>query len=168
MSTANLIREARQQAGLTQHQLAVAAGTSQPAVARYERGRAEPRADTLARLLAACGQALATRASRVRNTVVPAGPKGRLVRRHRDAIVEAARQARVRNPRVFGSVARGEDTIDSDIDLLVDVRSDARVLDMYAFKDRVEALLGCRVDVACPQVLKANHREAIERDAIAL
>jgi transcriptional regulator with XRE-family HTH domain len=50
-----LVREARRRAGLTQAELARRAGTSQPAVARYERGRAVPDIATLARLVQACG-----------------------------------------------------------------------------------------------------------------
>lgn len=52
------LRTARRRAGLTQRQLAERAGTSQAAVARYERGRTVPDVATLARLLAAAGYAL--------------------------------------------------------------------------------------------------------------
>ncbi|MDQ3306555.1 MAG: helix-turn-helix domain-containing protein [Actinomycetota bacterium] len=50
-----LIREARLRAGLTQAELAQRAGTSQPAVARYERGDVSPRVATLDRVVRACG-----------------------------------------------------------------------------------------------------------------
>ena len=50
-----LIRQGRLAAGLTQAELAEAAGTSQPTLAAYEAGRAEPRIATLARLLDAAG-----------------------------------------------------------------------------------------------------------------
>ena len=51
-----LIREARRRAGFTQAELARRVGTSQPAIARYERGVATPSWETLQRLAAACGQ----------------------------------------------------------------------------------------------------------------
>jgi transcriptional regulator with XRE-family HTH domain len=51
----SLVREARRRAGLTQAQLAARAGTSQPAIARYERGRAMPDIATLDRVVEACG-----------------------------------------------------------------------------------------------------------------
>ena len=51
----SLLREARQKAGLTQRELAARAGTSQSAVARYERARSMPDIPTLQRLLEACG-----------------------------------------------------------------------------------------------------------------
>jgi transcriptional regulator with XRE-family HTH domain len=50
-----LIRRARQLAGLTQAQLAERAGTSQPAIARYEKGRVLPDLGTLHRIVEACG-----------------------------------------------------------------------------------------------------------------
>jgi transcriptional regulator with XRE-family HTH domain len=53
-----LVRDARLAAGLSQRALAQRAGTSQPAVARYERGVATPSWETLQRLVAACGQRL--------------------------------------------------------------------------------------------------------------
>lgn len=51
-----LVRELRDGAGLSQRALARRAGTSQPAVARYERGAATPSWETLQRLAGACGQ----------------------------------------------------------------------------------------------------------------
>jgi transcriptional regulator with XRE-family HTH domain len=53
-----LVKEMREVAGLSQRALAVKAGTSQPAVARYERGVATPSWETLQRIAAACGRRL--------------------------------------------------------------------------------------------------------------
>jgi len=50
-----LVREARRRAGLTQSELAARVGTSQPAIARYERARAMPDLTTLQRIAEACG-----------------------------------------------------------------------------------------------------------------
>jgi hypothetical protein len=50
-----VVREARRRAGLTQAELARLAGTSQPAIARYERAMALPDIDTLHRIVEACG-----------------------------------------------------------------------------------------------------------------
>jgi transcriptional regulator with XRE-family HTH domain len=58
VDAARVTREARGRAGLTQRELARSAGMQQPAIARIETGDVVPRADTLARLLAACGLAL--------------------------------------------------------------------------------------------------------------
>ena len=51
------LRELREGRGLTQEQLALAIGTSQPYIARIESGITEPRLDTLQRLAAALGYA---------------------------------------------------------------------------------------------------------------
>ena len=53
-----VVRELRLASGLSQRALARRAGTSQPAVARYERGTATPSWETLQRLAAACGRRL--------------------------------------------------------------------------------------------------------------
>ena len=55
-SPASLIRRARLGAGLSQRALARRAGTSQSAIARYERGRAAPSWETLQRIVGACGR----------------------------------------------------------------------------------------------------------------
>jgi len=164
-----LIRSARTAAGLTQMELARAAGTSQPTIARYESGRSEPRASTLDRILAACGQRLEPTVAPRRVTQVPArGPQGRLLRRHAETVRTVIEAAGLLNPRVFGSVARGEDTADSDIDILVDLVDDRDLLAIGPPMDELSKLLGVRVDVMCPQVAKASVLENALRDAIAL
>jgi transcriptional regulator with XRE-family HTH domain len=50
-----LVRESRSRAGLTQAELAKRVGTSQPAIARYERARSLPDLATLHRIVEACG-----------------------------------------------------------------------------------------------------------------
>ena len=55
---AELIREARAEAGISMAELARRAGTSKPTVSRYENGLVDPGAETLDRLLRACGREL--------------------------------------------------------------------------------------------------------------
>ena len=55
---AELIREARAEAGITMAELARRAGTSTPTVSRYENGLVDPGAETLNRLLRSCGKEL--------------------------------------------------------------------------------------------------------------
>jgi len=55
-SPGKVLRQARSRAGLSQRALAERAGTSQPAIARYERGISTPSWKTLQRLAAACGR----------------------------------------------------------------------------------------------------------------
>ena len=88
---AGLVRSARADAGMTQRELAAVSGVPQASVARIERGVAMPRADTLERLLRACGMTLTVRpaddgidrsAIRERLRLTP-------LERHRLAVVEA-------------------------------------------------------------------------------
>jgi transcriptional regulator with XRE-family HTH domain len=51
----DLIREARRRAGLTQTELALRAGTAQPAIARWESGRPAVSLDDVRRLVRLCG-----------------------------------------------------------------------------------------------------------------
>lgn len=55
MDVAEWVNGARRSAGLSQRQLAEKAGIPQPTIARIESGKQMPRADTLDRLLRACG-----------------------------------------------------------------------------------------------------------------
>lgn len=52
---AEWVNGARRSAGLTQRELAEKSGVPQPTIARIESGKQMPRADTLDRLLRACG-----------------------------------------------------------------------------------------------------------------
>jgi predicted nucleotidyltransferase len=51
------------------------------------------------------------------------------------------------NPRVFGSVARGEDTDTSDIDILIDRRPGLTLFRLAEMELEIKRLLGVDVDV---------------------
>ena len=70
-----------------------------------------------------------------------------LVRARRDEILRLASRRGVSRIRIFGSVARGDATPESDIDLLVDFDTAHRGLDLFALARELEDLLGHRVDV---------------------
>jgi uncharacterized protein len=57
------------------------------------------------------------------------------------------------NIRIFGSVARGEETEGSDIDLLVDMAEDASLLDLIRLKNDLEDLLGRPIDITTKPAL---------------
>ena len=48
---------------------------------------------------------------------------------------------------VFGSVARGEDRPESDVDVLVDLKQPVSLLKFFALNDELETALGCKVDL---------------------
>ena len=72
---------------------------------------------------------------------------------------------RATNPRVFGSVLRGDDTDQSDIDLLVDPLPGATLLDLGGIQIDLEDLLGIRVDVLTPGDLPVKFRQQVLREA---
>ncbi len=87
---------------------------------------------------------------------------------HRDEIMEVGERFGMRNIRVFGSVARGEATPDSDLDLLVDVEDGHGYFDMARFALAVEDRLGVFTQVATPKGLKLRIRDRVLREAVAL
>ena len=80
---------------------------------------------------------------------------------HRKAIRQIVERHRARNPRVFGSVARGEDTDRSDLDILIDPTPDTTLLDIGAIRHELLQLLGLPVDVLTPKALPEKFRAAV-------
>jgi predicted nucleotidyltransferase len=68
---------------------------------------------------------------------------------------------------VFGSVARGEDSFDSDVDLLVKLRPGVGLFDLVAMRNEIATLLGRPVDIVSETALKPRDDD-IRRDAVAL
>jgi uncharacterized protein len=145
-STAVLVRELRECAGLTQAEFAERALMAQSAVSDYERGRKEPGVVTLARLAGAVGRELT-----IEFVDQPPGdsaiPTLREVRGHRRAVSAACKRHGASRPRVFGSVAAGTARVDSDIDILVDLEPGRTYFDVAALNDELETILGRSVDV---------------------
>ncbi len=84
---------------------------------------------------------------------------------HRDAIREIARRHRVKNVRVFGSALRGDDTEDSDLDLLVDPTPETTLMDIAKIQVEVAQLLNITVDVLTPKALPDKFRDQVIREA---
>jgi predicted nucleotidyltransferase len=72
------------------------------------------------------------------------------------------------NIRVFGSVARGEATPQSDLDLLIDVGSTTSAWFPAGLLLDLEDLLGCHVDVVTERALHPALRERVLREAVPL
>ena len=94
---------------------------------------------------------------------VPALPDSLLARR--DDVLAAATRHRASNVRVFGSVARGDDDVSSDIDLLVDFSASASLLDLVALKRELEQMLGRPADVVTVDGVSPLLRERILAEA---
>ena len=68
---------------------------------------------------------------------------------------------------VFGSVARGQATASSDLDLAIKLRSDIRLgWDYFTLDDRVGALLGVAVDLVAEPTHRTRLQAAIDKDRI--
>jgi uncharacterized protein len=85
---------------------------------------------------------------------------------HRNAVRELALRHRVCNVRVFGSVLHGDDTDDSDLDLLVDPTPDTTLMDIARIQNQLQALLGVPVDVLTPKALPISCRDRVLREAV--
>jgi predicted nucleotidyltransferase len=70
------------------------------------------------------------------------------------------------NPRVFGSVLHGDDTDDSDLDLLVDPAPGLSLMDLAAIEVEAQTLLGVRVDVRTLGDLPPSFRDRVAREAL--
>ncbi|MDO5535727.1 MAG: helix-turn-helix domain-containing protein [Propionibacteriaceae bacterium] len=145
----SIVRELRLAAGVSQAELARRSGVAQPNLAAYESGRRRPSAHMLERLRVALRPA-----------------PSELIQSHRVQVERVLARHGMTRPRLFGSVARGDDEPGSDVDLVVDIAPDADVLDVIDAADELEELLGCHVDIVTSRALHPDHE--IERSAVPL
>jgi predicted nucleotidyltransferase len=74
-----------------------------------------------------------------------------VLEKNRQAIREATKRFNAANPRVFGSVARGEDRPDSDLDILVDTLPGTSLFDLGGLQDTLEQMmLGTSIHLMVP------------------
>ncbi len=141
---AELVRELRRRSGLSQADLAAQAGMAQSAISDFERGRKAPSLQTLQRLAGAVDLDVAV-------TYIPARRATGLtmtdVRRRRAEILGVCARHGASRPRVFGSVASGTATSESDLDLVVDLEPGRTLFDVAALRDDLTEILRCDVDV---------------------
>lgn len=145
--------------GWSQRRIAAALGRSQPEVARLlgrvDLVHAPPGEDAV---LAEGGGGHVAR-------VAPDEPDsvlGRVLGTRRDAIVAAAQRHGGVNVRVFGSVARGEDGPESDVDLLIDLEPGTGLLSLGRMEVELEKILGRPVDVVPERMLKPHVAATVE------
>jgi predicted nucleotidyltransferase len=143
------LRSARLAARLTQVALARRVGTSQSRLSSYENGSIIPNPSTKKRLLQATRR-------------LPS----EIVDEKRETIIEIAAKNGLSNVRVFGSVARLDDTFESDIDLLVTPSSETSLLELSAFLLAIEEITGREVDVLSDRSVPPESE--ILREALAL
>jgi predicted nucleotidyltransferase len=91
-----------------------------------------------------------------------------LLKSRREEILRIAAKHGARNVRVFGSVARGEADLKSDIDLLVEFKRGTTLLGHAALVQELEDLLGVKVDVVSERGLRDRVRDRVLREAVAI
>ena len=79
----------------------------------------------------------------------------------RSEVRQVIKNFRVTNARVFGSVLRGQDTDNSDLDILVDPTAETTMFDIGAIRHELAALLGVPVDVLTPNALPEKFRAEV-------
>ena len=167
LNSATLISEVRERAGLTQAQMAKRAGTSQAAVARYETGVSNPSTATLQRLTRAAGFEVHVQLVQVKQSNL-SSLRAKKLRQNRGAINVLLSKAGASNPRIFGSVARGEDDQSSDIDLLVDFDITRGLIPIIRLNENLSQLLEEKVEVSPLKMLKPSVLETALLDAVPL
>jgi uncharacterized protein len=148
MDASTAIRRTREVAEMKQGPFARLVGTSQPSLSDYERGARVPSDATLRRILLKSG---------VRPTDVLAA--------YREDVLAVCERYGAADVRVIGSVARGEDSADSDIDLLMRFPDGTSLLDVAALQRDLEQLLGRSVDVVSEAGLRFPDDEKVLAEA---
>ena len=90
-----------------------------------------------------------------------------IIESKRDEINDLVRQHRGRAASLFGSVARGDDTPESDIDFLVEFEAGSSLFDLMDLQEALEQLLGVSVDVVSLGGLKDRDNH-IRREAVPI
>jgi len=95
-------------------------------------------------------------------------PLRELLDAHREEIKRIVARHHGRSVAVFGSVARGDETPTSDIDLLVELEPGTRPFAILALGAELEEALGVKMDVGTPHSLREWLRAEVLAEAIPL
>ena len=88
-----------------------------------------------------------------------------LLKTRRDEILKIAARNGAVNVRVFGSVARGENRPDSDIDFLINLEVGRSLMDLARLLRELNTLLGCPVDVITEAGLRPRIKPQVLKEA---
>jgi predicted nucleotidyltransferase len=91
-----------------------------------------------------------------------------LLKEKREEILRIASKHGAHNVRIFGSVARGEASPESDVDFLIEMEEGRSLLDLGGLLMDLQDLLGCKVDVVEPEGLHWYIRDRVLKEAVPL
>jgi len=91
-----------------------------------------------------------------------------LIKLKRNEILSIAQKHGATNLKLFGSVARGEDLPESDIDFLVETLPKRSPFFPAGLMVELEDILGCKVDIVVKEALHEYIRETVLKEAILL
>ncbi len=94
--------------------------------------------------------------------------KRELIARNREAILALAKKHGAAELRLFGSIARGEQSATSDIDFLVKMERGRSLLDRASLAVALQDLLSCPVDVVNERGVKPRFLRAVEADLVSV
>lgn len=90
------------------------------------------------------------------------------IRQKRDEILEIASRYGARDVRIVGSVARGDVTEESDLDLIVRFEPGRSLFDHGGLIVDLEELLGVKVDVISERGMRDRFRDRVLKEAVPL
>ena len=85
---------------------------------------------------------------------------------HRAMIRHVVESHHACNARFFGSVLHGQDTDNSDLDILIDPTPETTLMDVAAIQVELQRLLGISVDVLTPKALPDAFRNRVLSEAV--
>ena len=95
-----------------------------------------------------------------------------VLREQRSRILSLLSERGGRDVRVFGSLARGDDDVQSDIDLLIELPGSdsaaAELLTVLGLSEELSELIGAQIDVVTPRTLRDEVRDAAIAEAVPL
>ena len=90
------------------------------------------------------------------------------LKKYKDKIINLAKNRKIDNVRVFGSVVKNTSTSKSDIDFLIHMKQGADLLDLSGFRLDLEDLIGSPVDVVPDNSLHHLLEKQILLEAVSL
>ncbi|MBW7917640.1 MAG: XRE family transcriptional regulator [Trueperaceae bacterium] len=163
-----MIRQARERAGLTQAELARRSGVAQSSISAYEREVHQPSLESLQELIAATGHKVSVDLMPEQERPPTDETTLGLLRGHREELLAVGGELGVRAIRVFGSVARGDDGPDSDVDLLVELAEPLGYLGLARIEEALSAVIGRRVEIVPTYALGSEASRSLEASAVPL